>query len=289
MEKFAIALLDTLGYKGIWNRAQPDDILASLEKTNSTAEEVGANTIANFSKQLIENVPVTNYLSFQLLVRAFSDTLVVGCSAAAAPQCPSTHRQAVENLAPGVAIQVVSEMVAGIASTSATARTPMAYRGAIAFGNLAYRSSFLVGPAIDEAAEMEHQPEGAFIVVCPSASAFLAKDSRDLPLLYSYPVPCKRGVSRMHVINPTYYTLDPNKYLKSILHTFTGDDSVLRKRANTKTFLVEAAKDPDGLKRRVFMHSKHKAMVENAIAAALARVREIEGERTRTSRPDGNV
>jgi hypothetical protein len=275
MEQSAIALLDTLGYKGIWSRAQPEDVLTSLETITSTAEKTGNNAIQNFAKRLVEGVPLTDYLPLQVWLRAFSDTIVVGCSAAIAPQCPSTRRRAIEILAPGVAIQVVCEMVAAIASTSAAQPTPLAYRGAIAFGNLAHRSSFLIGPAIDEAAEMEHQPEGAFVVVCPSASAFISSERRDLPLLYDYPVPCKNGPSRMHVVNPTCYTLDATKYAGSILNTFAGDESVARKRANTETLLLAAAKDSVAVERRASMFSQLKRMIEDATAEALARVREI--------------
>jgi len=95
----------------------------------------------------------------------------------------------------------------------------------------------------------------------------------------NYPVSCKHGVLRMHVINPTCYTLDPTKYVQSILLTFTGDKSVLQKRANTEAFLLTAAKDPVGAKRRASMISKLKMMIEDATAAAIARVREIDKQR----------
>jgi hypothetical protein len=133
----------------------------------------------------------------------------------------------------------------------------------------------LVGPAIDEAAEMEHEPEGAFIVLCPSASACLGADRRALPLLYDYRVPCKKGAAKMHVVNPTFYTLDVTKYVRSILSTFTESGSVRRKRDNTEAFLFAAAQDPIGIERRTALISQAKRMVENATADAIARVHEI--------------
>lgn len=282
MEKTAIALLDTLGYKGIWKRAQAEDVLASLEATTSTAEKTGANAIGNFSRKLIEGVRLTDYLPLQLWVRAFSDTIIVGCSAAIAPQCPPARRQEIELLAPGVAILVVSEMVAAIAATAATQRTPMAYRGAIAFGDLAQRSQFLVGPAIDEAAEMEHEPDGAFIVVGPSASALIKNETRDWPLVRDYPVPCKRGVSRMPVVNPTSYSLKPTEYVQSVLRTFTSEESVARKRSNTEAFLRVAALDPVGEKRRAAMRESLIKRIEDATAAAIAQVSKATGADSRT-------
>ncbi len=250
MQPTAVALLDALGYKRIWQRARPEDVLLSLESIVSAGEKTSITSHASLSRRIVEGHPLTDYLSVNLWLKAFSDTIIVACSPSVTDRCPAHRRSAVEALSPSIALLVVSEAVAAITAAAAFAKVPLAYRGAISFGDLASSDRFLVGPAIDEASTMERQSEGAFIVLCPSAHEIADQRPSRFPLVRNYPTPTKTGMRRYHLINPTCYTIDPDAYTQAIVATFTGDDTVTQKREHTREFLSVAACDPDGVRNR---------------------------------------
>jgi len=70
----------------------------------------------------------------------------------------------------------------------------LVYRGAIAVGSFRLAGPFIVGPAVDEAAELMEVAEGAFVWLTPSAQrAFDYGDFECWDLVPRHPVPVKGG------------------------------------------------------------------------------------------------
>jgi len=121
----------------------------------------------------------------------------------------------------------------------------LVYRGCIAFGEFEIREQFLIGPAIDEAAEAEKLADGALIWLCPSATRIVETISpskplnRSLRVVRDYPVPLKEGRSyRTHVVNPLLDCADPDALARRILDFFRLDRlDIAVKRQNTANFL----------------------------------------------------
>lgn len=171
----AVAVIDALGFRDIWRRHEPVAILGVLARLQEAARYV-ADLHSVFSEVLVHSA-------------AFSDTIIL----AALPRQDSTSGDAVRALAHTVARLAVR----------ATAREPrLLYRGCIAVGQLAFKGSSFVGPAIDEAAEWYERADAAVVWLTPSA---VATQNRHDPVLglFEWEVPLKNAASlRTLVVNP---------------------------------------------------------------------------------------
>jgi len=241
MKHGAIAFLDTLGFKGIWRHHQAGAVLSKLKALVARAEEV--------------QTPVgQESLHRESWVRFFSDTVILGCHMESQASRPT-------NLAEAEALRLAENFIAlAWVTTSAAAAIaaaidhpdpPLVYRGAISVGEFEMEDRFIVGPAIDEAAEAEKLAQGAFIWCCPSAMACMSETVRrdpsfltmlhGLSLVQDYSVPLKGGDRiTAHVVNPFGFVSDTNRqdFVRRVLDSFNSlsiDVSV--KRQNTAAFL----------------------------------------------------
>lgn len=167
MKDGALVLADCLGFKGIWNRVDPEKLIQRLKNI-----ETGAATrvVPKYSSSMM------SFGSIRFHFRQLSDTVVLSIqyedSAYAEGREPD-HRQ--KNLL----VSIACESAAVLANMFIDSDMPLPLRGCISFGPHLCEGNFLVGPAIDQAAEYMNAPEGAFIWVLPSAAdrhaAFLAR------------------------------------------------------------------------------------------------------------------
>ena len=142
----AVAVVDALGFKGIWKRYEPDKLLSLLESLRQTTDE----WITFGNEQLHKEVRVTTAL--------FSDTLVLTATR------PDSSTATDSDL-----LRILAKSVLKLTTFALTTEIPIAYRGAMSFGQLVANDRFFIGPAIDEAAEWAEAADAAIVWLCPSA------------------------------------------------------------------------------------------------------------------------
>jgi hypothetical protein len=147
----------------------------------------------------------------------------------------------------GYFVWAASLCVARIQISFLRGEPPIAMRGCISYGEHAVVNNFIIGPAVDLAAEYHEQAEGALVWLLPSAEAKYQSTvllPRDLLLLYD--VPLKYGARlRTPVVNPLYFATSADQRRKIIdahAKAMSGVErlDVWLKRQNTIEFLEMA-------------------------------------------------
>jgi len=233
MQMGAVALLDALGFKGIWRSADPVAVLEKLQALKKRLE-----------KARVRPDEPSDATGFRSWVLFLSDTLVIASTARCRPP------RADDEMLP---LWFVCLGVADAVAVAAESDPILVYRGSIAFGEFEIREQFLIGPAIDEAAEAEKLADGALIWLCPSAARMMERISptnslnSDLRVVRDYPVPLKEGRHyQTHVVNPLLDRADPDALAQRILDFFRLDRlDVVVKRQNTANFLRCARVDAE--------------------------------------------
>lgn len=193
MTKGAVALLDALGFKGIWQRCEPwtpDDVVAKLKDAAQRAKT---------EREADEAHGFTDLISLD--VHFLSDTVVLAAEAGG----PAGRYTEPDHL-----IFYLCEKVTQFTENMLddTQGPPIAYRGAIAYGDFMIDRPFILGPAVDEAAEAERLADGAFVWLCPTALRALG--DRTPPPSFAYPVPMKNGGTFTTLVVPPVSDLPPS-------------------------------------------------------------------------------
>jgi hypothetical protein len=194
----AVCIMDALGFKGIWRRRSvPDTLqtLAHLKDTGGRHMEKGQECADMLSLYFGDLVAP------DLRLRMFSDTIIVTATVGKPGEEPDPW-----------GIEYTLAVVAGasqnLIAAAAKDPNPIAFRGCIAVGQLCMDGEFLIGPAVDEAAEWHEQADAAVVWLTPSA--LIAKEHHDMTdfrslqgLTFEWDVPLKRARSfRTLVANP---------------------------------------------------------------------------------------
>ena len=162
MQVGAVAFLDALGFKGIWRSADPAVVLEKLQALKERLE-----------KARVRPDEPSDASGFRSWVLFLSDTLVIASTANYFKPRPEDEMFPLWFVCLGAA-----DAVAAAAENDPT----LVYRGSVAFGKFEIRQQFLIGPAIDEAAEAEKLADGALIWLCPSAIRIMEQISPSNPL-----------------------------------------------------------------------------------------------------------
>ena len=185
----AIAVLDVLGFKGIWNREDSRVVIRRMKELRRLCLGLRGEDGAG---ALMEE----DY--FRHRIRWMSDTLVV--TVVLRDRNPPRR--------PLYKAACAAALIAGaVIEDALRGRPPLLLRGCIAVGGLVEDASTLIGPAVDEAASLFKRPDGPFLVLAPSAMQIAAEfadtyGERLVPnLMLPYRVPLNDG-SRM--LTPTY-------------------------------------------------------------------------------------
>lgn len=206
----ALAFIDALGFKGIWDRYDPDGLVGKFREAQDEARAV----VAGLSQPIGGAI-----LSPKVLF--LSDTIVFASHAAVDR---STFKGDVPKDAEQLlAVVTVTTLTATLLGKLALGPMPLAYRGAVSVGRCLIDSDLglLLGPAVDEAATCEKMAQAAIVWFAPSAQELVewafaaAADPKsdterlvkrllaDLPIIRGYPVPLKGGpVRNACVVNP---------------------------------------------------------------------------------------
>jgi len=108
---------------------------------------------------------------------------------------------------------------------------------------------FVLGPAVDEAAEFMGQAEGAFVWLAQSAKALVDTATKPIaPTFMKYEVPMKRGMhyQTYAVVPINLRTFDGDDNITQILRTFQKPGvtvEILAKQQNTERFLRAAREE----------------------------------------------
>jgi hypothetical protein len=229
MQDGALAMLDALGFKGIWQRYDAQRVIEKLESLQAAATDVVDRHRAEL-REIKDPDGLHGLANLTIRAQFLSDTIVIGV---------------------GCSNAFVSCIVAGVVASEimgvgAHGEPALAYRGAIAQGKHIINNNFIIGEAVDDAAKHMDLADGAFVWLTPSARRAVVDNLKLKHLkgvLVPYQVPMKNGVRYDTLAVAPFYQMDENPtgrahLAESILDTFTARDlSIEIKRQNTDAFL----------------------------------------------------
>jgi hypothetical protein len=167
-------MFDALGFKGIWRRVPvPEVVVDKLQRMRGSLDAYLQSTFGGDGHPAL--LDPTNVLR-SVHATFLSDTVAVAVVPKAAHEMDERLRPAMtdERLAAS-AIAFAATLAGQVMRSALEAPPAWAYRGAIAYGEFTMADRFLVGEAVDEAAEHMDEAEGAFVWLAPSAKAAFEK------------------------------------------------------------------------------------------------------------------
>jgi hypothetical protein len=221
MKTGAVALIDALGFRGIWGRHVPDDVLTELKTMKDWLE---ARVKAQFSLQ-----------PWMYCEAAFlSDTVAISMALDESAE----NRDA-------LSVLYLAEVISWVLDRGLRSSIPLAYRGAITVGSYEVSPQVLIGPAIDDAADAHELAQGAVVWLSPGARYQVAQWLTDHPQnarLVMFDVPLKGGDTfGTYTVSPLEQARDEddaNMLARSLLGTFSSANiDVAVKRQNTARHL----------------------------------------------------
>lgn len=173
LQNGAIVMVDALGFKGIWQRYDPIDVVREMQRLCDSAFAQMSELEREARKQ------EGNFIEY-CRPAFLSDTVVLGVVTKPAERV----RKGMQNAGWGEigqelndddmaaeAVRIAAFLVSKFIRESLRGPIPLAYRGAIAFGQFCMTERFIIGEAVDEAVELMNSTEGALIVGGPSVDS----------------------------------------------------------------------------------------------------------------------
>jgi hypothetical protein len=176
MQEGVVVFLDALGVKGIWARAEPENVISSWQGVlkrlyESIEKSPKAGSVGDKAECLDYNIV------------AFSDTVIITLKCT---DDPAAHVPLVAKI---VSDPFFFALLKGIY-----------FRGVIAIGKFYQSETLVIGPAIDEAAEWYTQPEWMGVSTAPSASFGLSRledqKANVSKWFVKYDIPAKGGLQK---------------------------------------------------------------------------------------------
>lgn len=194
MREGAFALVDCLGWKGIWH-GTPE--LALIEKVGRIHAEVEAVV-----KEINLRHRDTSSGPIGAQIRLISDTVAVSIQ-------HETDSPPIDSVEKAYLVRTAALCVVRTQKLFLAQEPRVALRGCISYGNHVVVNNFIIGPAVDEAADYYETAEGALVWLLPSAgfhsncADLLLHDIGSLLILYNMPL---KGGGRLKslLINPLY-------------------------------------------------------------------------------------
>lgn len=257
MKSGAFALIDCLGFKGIWRRLPNGDtspLISKLQEIQTLVDDLVKSKKEPFD---LDNM--------NIVVSLLSDTVAISIT---------TDEE--NPIVQGATVAFASSCIIEVLSLFLDTEPHLVMRGCIGYGKHIASGSFIAGPAVDEAAEHMGIAEGAFVWLLPSAQrvyelnlneyyshckaeygkgktlfegiAALDEFEEHFHLLRpwcsvirDYPMPIKGGGTlNVFMLNPyVRLTVDDQEHIQDRTLTVMADDrlDVWLKRQNTMTFL----------------------------------------------------
>jgi hypothetical protein len=197
MRRGAVAIVDALGFRGIWRRYEADVILGRLKglaATTADAErDLRTKAVPN-PGNAIEFVQ-TAFLSDSVAIAvALKDPEVIRGNLRRMLGAETELNNFTNERLDAACLTSLADMVGRLQERALLTEPRLMYRGCIGFGAFAFEDNFLVGEAVDEAAAGLDAAQGAFVWMAPAArTAMLAYPSDMMFPMLLYPVPLKGG------------------------------------------------------------------------------------------------
>lgn len=163
MYEGAFALIDCLGFKGIWKKHNPDIIIKKLNRLNSTLN----------AEIKIDTLPWCGLFAEHIKVHAclISDTVAVSIQYLD----PQSHLK--DRKHDAVLVGICCRVVGKVMDLFLNHTPSLVMRGCIVFGEHLAKGNFFIGPAVDEAAEHMGLADGAFVWLSPSSYELYCHDN----------------------------------------------------------------------------------------------------------------
>lgn len=246
----AIAMIDALAFKGVWDLFESDAVFESMLQT----EQIITHCASSVSKHL-QHLSGGGRLKYppEGTALCLSDTIVFALHIPNfEPEVDPLRIRKLEAALTACAVFAVARIVA----VAAHAPVPLNYRGAITWGEFAIHRNYLLGPAIDEVAELHQRTDGAFIELTASAEERMREVPDVLPrefrrplLCFEHDVPIKGQLQaeRRMVVNPFAACTtgaELHDVQDGVKRAFrdSEDEGHQRKRRHTMTLMAAAAR-----------------------------------------------
>ena len=161
MQEGAFALIDCLGWKGIWRREKPELL---IKKVRNIEKFVQTQLSENSALFFILAPPAS--LTCGLLkphIRFLSDSVAISLKY----NIPKNKK--LGELEKAYLVNALCYVVNKVLYLFIQDEPALVMRGCITYGEHLCKGNFLIGPAVDEAAEGERIAEGAFVWLHPTA------------------------------------------------------------------------------------------------------------------------
>lgn len=288
MLRGVVAMIDALGFKGIWGQDPENpstEVLETLRRIGEAAEATGSEAKVYLEKGNLPEEVVRLVKEPDVKVVQLSDTIVVaagrrmraralwGRHVAELEEQLGFDPALLDGVVDGYMRYLVCRCVSRILRTAALCTPALTYRGVVTCGMFAIDQRFLLGPAVDEAANLLNLADGPFVWLAPTARG-LSNDIVEqdaVPwetIVVRYDVPLKGGQQlRTGVVNPFAFCADRHERLqigRKIIGAMESNNiDVVIKRGNARKFLKEAV-------RRQVRNEERRARKARDMAAYLA-------------------
>jgi hypothetical protein len=260
MQRGAVAMIDALGFRGIWGRdpRKPSTEAFDTLKAVRIAVEAEAARLGEVMKPRSFPETVRNLVKAPAItVRFLSDTVVIAASVRPRKRAPrKKHEQAavaetgLDLAARNAAVDafmryVVCHCVCAGVRAAALAPRPISYRGVVTAGYFAIEENFILGPAVDEAAGLMEVADAALVWLAPTAGKlrhvlYPVAGDRWAEMVIEADVPLNDGRTvRMKVINPFALSdaAEAKTMRRNLLASMASERlEVVVKRQNTNRF-----------------------------------------------------
>jgi class 3 adenylate cyclase len=273
MPEGAFVMADALGFRGAWKRWDIERVSKKLIALSDNSQQHFATVIAEGERRAREfksalerihqgEMPVEELVKHRpeplvtdagvpfdvsmtsVRLSFLSDTIALGVFPDPPPDV--TRRSQIEQFIRlhrnETAIRTAAILMSDLLRRGLADDPPFAYRGSITFGDCLIGGNFIVGPAVDTAANLERHAEGAFVWLSPSARAAMTPNAPPWYPLVPYRVPMKGGHRYFtYVVSPFGWKsseAERREARERLLSSFERDEiSVEIKRQHTETFL----------------------------------------------------
>ncbi|MDI1240465.1 MAG: hypothetical protein PSX80_00925 [bacterium] len=180
MNKGALAILDCLGFRGIWKETTPEMVISKMTAIHQWASSDEFRQTSDFLREHGDRLNVQATL--------LSDTIVASVN-----QIPSETEPEMPAF---ILLQKLVEFVEAINAKFVGEDPRILLRGCITYGEHIITDRFIIGPAVDRAASYEKLANGAFIWLDPAAGR-LYDEYLTFMRAVSFPKLTEDGINRL--------------------------------------------------------------------------------------------
>ena len=221
MREGAFALVDCLGFKGIWTRHAPEDIVRKLTQIQESIAELVS------PEEQKKRFTFLSYGSVEVKVKLLSDTAAISLQYEEKAEPPTEGQK-------NVLVYLACLVVAEVCKRFLDEPIPLVLRGCISYGQHISDGNFIIGPAVDEAAKYMDIADGSFTWLTRSAGERYWRFRSRAGFLLGDQIP-KSLVIRAYKELQSRIDPDDDRGLSNVISQLEGDDDETYLRAYRET------------------------------------------------------